>query len=92
MFINSLDEGIEWTLSRFGDDTELEEWLIHLRAGLHSEGPGQIAELDREKLNELQQGQVQVLHLGRDKPRYQHRLGVTYWRAALQTRTRGSMS
>lgn len=36
--MNSLDEGLEWTLSRFGDDTELGEWLIPLKAGLHSEG------------------------------------------------------
>lgn len=38
LFINSLDEGMEWTLSRFGDGTELGEWLIHLKAGLPFRG------------------------------------------------------
>lgn len=38
LFINNQDEGIEWTLSRFGDETELGEWLIHLRAELPFRG------------------------------------------------------
>lgn len=32
LFINDLDRVTERALSRFGDDTELGNWLIHLKA------------------------------------------------------------
>jgi len=38
--------------------------------------PGQAGKLSREEPDEVQQVQVQVLHLGRNNPMYQYRLGV----------------
>ncbi|KAJ7396424.1 hypothetical protein BTVI_145407 [Pitangus sulphuratus] len=46
------------------------EWLIP------SEGPWQVGEMSREELSEVQQTQMQVLHLGRNNPTHLYRLGT----------------
>ncbi|KAJ7428316.1 hypothetical protein BTVI_00990 [Pitangus sulphuratus] len=43
-----------------------------------SEGPQQLGGMGREELCEVQQGQVQILHPGRNDPLHQHRLGADW--------------
>lgn len=45
--------------------------------------------LDMSLLGLVQQGEVQVLHLGRNSPRHQHMLGPFSWKASLAGKTLG---
>lgn len=65
MFINNLDEWIECALSKFADDTKLGEWQQDL----------QRLQIWVERIpKRLNKDNCRVLQLGRNNPKYQHRL------------------
>ncbi|PKU40477.1 rna-directed dna polymerase from mobile element jockey-like [Limosa lapponica baueri] len=77
VFINDLDEGMECTLSKFTDDTKL---------GGVAETPEGCATIQRDldrlerwadrNLMKFHKDKCRILHLGRDNPMHQYRLGA----------------
>ena len=88
LFITDLDGGAERALSEFADGTNL---------GAVADTPGGCAAIQADlgrlqswaerDLMKFDKGTCRVLHLGRDNPTHQHRLGLTCWEVALRRGT-----
>jgi len=84
IFINSLDNGIGHSLSKFADDTKL---------GRVTDTPDGCAAIQRDldrlensaerNLIKFNKEKCKILHLGRNNPRHQHMLWAERWKAAL---------
>ncbi|TRZ25750.1 hypothetical protein HGM15179_001336 [Zosterops borbonicus] len=77
LYINDLDKGIECILIKFAGDTKLGGVADTPEgcAAIHQD-PDRLVGLGGEEPNEVQEEQVQEPALGRNNPKYQHRLVV----------------
>ncbi|KAK4830265.1 hypothetical protein QYF61_009358 [Mycteria americana] len=78
IFISDLGDGAECTLSKFADDTNWEEWLIHQRRDLH-----RLKKWVDRNLMQFNKGKCKLLPLGRNNPMHQYMLGPPSWKVML---------
>lgn len=79
LFISDLGNGIEHTLSKFAVDTKL-GGVADTPVGCAAIqwGLDRLESWAERSLMRFNKGKCRVLHLGRNNPKYQHRLGVAY--------------
>ncbi|GAB0180014.1 mitochondrial enolase superfamily member 1 [Grus japonensis] len=77
IFINDLDQGTEHILSKFADDTKLGgEANTTEGCATTQRDLDRVESWANRKLMKFSKGKCRVLHLGRNKPKHQYRLGV----------------
>ncbi|XP_064923730.1 SH2 domain-containing protein 4B isoform X1 [Columba livia] len=75
-FINDLDKGIECTISKFADDTKLGGVAVTLEGcAAIQRDLGKLESWVGKKLMKYNKEKCRVLHLGRNNPRFQYKLG-----------------